>query len=129
MRRIFLYIVLILCMIMIVSCATMQSVVGQKKSGLTKTYSITKDEAYVISKKILMEAGASISQDNKEKGEIYAETGFEFGSYGTYIGVWIDSIGEKEVEVTVLTRKALATTIRTGLSQTQFHNEFIKFLE
>jgi hypothetical protein len=115
--------------LLIAGCATMETVQSGKENGTVKVYDTSKDNAYSYAKKIIREIGGQISFEDEVKGEVFAQTGFEVGSYGSYIGVWIESISEKKVKVCVYTRRILATQIKTGISESDFHKKLKRYID
>jgi len=122
-------IIMLVTPLLLIGCATMNTVKSGKDSGTAVVYETTKDNAYSYAKKILREVGGKVSSESEEKGEIFAVTGAEVGSYGSYIGIWVQSVGEKKTEVTVYTRRVLATQLTTGISESDFHKKFKLYLD
>ncbi|MCW5896605.1 MAG: hypothetical protein KIT50_13500 [Bacteroidetes bacterium] len=121
--------IILITSFILIGCATMNTVRNGKDSGTAVVYETSKDNAYSYAMKILREVGGKVSDENAERGEIFGETGAEVGSYGSYIGIWIESVGENKTQVTVYTRRVLATQLTTGISESDFHKKFKLYLD
>lgn len=106
-------------------CRSQQSVrdAYDAHEGTSHVYAVPAIEAYEASLDVLEDEGIDELQEYPE--ETYATGGFgmTFWSWGTWVGVWIDPVDAKHSEVTVVTKRKLATNAVTVLTETTFHEE------
>jgi hypothetical protein len=114
---------LILCIIVSLifcSCASLNTIKKGKESGEYRLYKTSFDNAWVYSLKIFRESGITIEEQNQMTGAIIGSTPAQMGSYGSYIGVWIENADKGFTKVTVYNRRVLATQLKAGFTADDF---------
>lgn len=112
------------------ACAKKSAVVNEKTEGKGKTvvYPVTKDQAWEISKAVLRWSGAKTEKNNiteyKNEGYMLASAGMNAISWGTIMGVWIESVDKKNTRVTVITKRKFVLSMGTRLTENGFHKKF-----
>lgn len=110
--------VAVLILFILTSCASsIDSAKGQREYGESIVFNTTFENAWIYTKKIFRESGVEVEEENREKGEIFGSTTQKFGSYGSYIGVWISKVSDSKVNITVSTKRVLATQLSSGFSE------------
>jgi hypothetical protein len=92
--------------------------------GTSRVYPLPAAEAYDLALQVLEDE--EIDELREFPREQYAIGGFgmTFISWGTWVGVWIDPVDAQHTEVTVVTKRKMATNIATVLTETTFHERF-----
>jgi hypothetical protein len=122
--------VLFILTLLLQNCATsILSVKGKKESGDKRIYNTSFENAWIYAKKIFRETGVDIEEENKNEGSIFGQTSQKLGSYGSFIGVWIDETGESSVSISVYTKRVLATQLSAGFSASDFHEKFKLYVD
>ena len=122
-------IVAVLIIYILISCATsIDSVTGGKEYGESRTFNTTFENAWIYTKKIFLESGVEIVKVNRGKGEIFGSKPKNW-DWGSYIGVWISEVSDSKVNITVYTKRVLATQISSGFSESDFFDKFKIYVE
>jgi hypothetical protein len=113
------------CGILNVSCQGRGAVVDAYEAGDgdRKTYSVTVDQAWEISKRVLLWEKAGSIEEYREKNHLMASFGMSAVSWGSRAGVWIEKTGE-ESAVTVVCKRKMALGIATRMTESTFHRWF-----
>ena len=123
-------IVAVLIIFLLTSCATsIDSVKGGKEYGESRTFNTTFENAWIYTKKIFLESGVEIVKFNRGKGEIFGSKSLSLFSYGSYIGVWISEVSDSTANITVYTKRVLATQISSGFSESNYYDKFKIYVE
>lgn len=109
-------------------CRSMESVTHAKNEGISMVYPVSRDRAWEVAKRVLIQEGCGGIDERKEEGAMFTSTGMTALTYGTYIGVWVEPIDRESSKVTVCTKRKVAANIATGLTETTFHNRFAQLL-
>ncbi len=107
-------------------CASTSGLLEDKADGVSKKYRLPPEKAHVAALGALAWVDAFDIEEHKEEGCITAELPASAFSYGGIIAVWIEKSGTASSKVTVLTRRSLATTVGTPLTEEEFHERFVK---
>lgn len=109
-----------------VSCNTLNSVVKAKQDGkgTTKIYNIDKDNGWKIAKKSFRWAGTDAIEEYKDEGYMLTSSGMNLVSSGAVMGAWLKPIGDDKLEVTVISKRRVATQIATTMTEGKWHKYF-----
>ena len=109
-------------------CASMGDVVEDrhKGEGLTKTYAVSFDQAWDISRTVFRSIGADAIEEHRDERYMLTSTSMNLLTAGTVMGAWIEPISNNNVHVTVITKRRVATNIFTKLTKRTFHERFAK---
>ncbi len=110
-------------------CATMSDVVRSKAEGTSEVYPVNADQAWDIAKTVLRWEGADEIEEHRKEGYMLASSGMDMISYGTVMGAWIDSIDQNNTKVTVVTKRRLAMSLATTLTEKTFHIRFAQAVQ
>ncbi len=111
------------------ACASINTIRNGKSEGETQLYKTTPENAWVYSLKIFRESGISIEEKNQAAGTLIGSTPAQEGSYGSYLGVWIEKADKDYVGVTVYNRRVLATQLKSGFTSDNFFAKFVRYVE
>ena len=108
------------------SCATMSDVVAEKREGggTARDYTVDPATAYSIAREVFRAEEVDTIEEHPEEWSMRASMGMTISTYGTLMGAWIEQVGPYRVRVTVVTKRKLATTLATGLTEETFHDRF-----
>ena len=120
------YIITILSLILIVSCATMTDVLKDKEEGTAEIYKIDKDTAWDIAKTVLRWEDCETIEENKLSNYMLTTVGQTFVSEGSLVGVWVEPITDDETKITVVTKRKVQTNLATGLTESTFQESYAK---
>ena len=110
----------------LMGCANLSHVVLDKETGGGKThvYPVTADQAWEIAKAVFRWSGTDAIEEHRDQGYMLTSSGMNLISFGAVMGAWIESVGEKQARVTVVTKRRIATNIATTLTERTFHKRF-----
>lgn len=114
----------VLISIVMAGCASMSDVLKDKDQGSVKTYSVKPDQAWEIAMTVLRWEGCEAIEEHKSEQYMLTTVGMNFVSYGAVVGVWVEPSGKGSSKVTVVTKRKMATSLATGLTETTFHERF-----
>ncbi len=111
---------------LLTGCQSLADVVEAhgRGEGTTQTYDLSKDDAWRVSYAALRWNGADAIEEHKEDGYMLTSTGMGMFTYGTVMGVWIRSTDPGHSEVSVITKRRVATNMITDLTENGFHDDF-----
>ena len=124
--------IFVMALIFISGCANMNDVVRAKETGnegVTKTYSVTSDQAWEIAKAVFRWEGSDTIEEHKNEGYMLTSSGLNGYSYGAVMGAWIKPINKGSTEVTVITKRRIQTDIFTTLTEETYHKRFTQAVE
>jgi len=125
MKRYFIiYISIFLLLFIAVGCATMTDVLKGKDEGTSRSYDVTKDQAWEMAMTVLRWEDCETIEEHKSSGYMLTTIGVSLVSDGTLVGVWVEPDGEEKTNVTVVTKRKVQTNLATGLTETTFHDRF-----
>ncbi len=105
-------------------CATLDDVIKAKKSGMTRVYDVSFNQAWKIAKRVFRWEGSDSIEEHKKEGYMLTSSGVNLITYGTVMGAWVEPIGDNKTKVTVVTKRRIATNLATTLTETTFHKKF-----
>lgn len=117
---------LLLAVIFITSCATLQDVLKDKENGTQKVYPVNFEQAWEISMAVLRWEDCETIEQHKSEGYMLTTVGQNLISSGSVVGVWVDKVDNKNSNVTIVTKRKIATNLATGLTESTFHDTFEK---
>jgi hypothetical protein len=120
----------ILLVLAFAGCATRQSVVIAKGKGrgTQRVYSVSVDQAWVISKAILELEPTEKVEEHRAEGYMVTSDVISALTPSTYIGVFVEPEG-KEAKVTIITRRRTPAQGYASLSEGGFHRKFAELLK
>ena len=122
---------LVAAFILVAGCANMSDVLKAKAAGegTTEVYPVNKDQAWEIAMTVFRWEGAEAIEPHRDQGYMLTSTGMNFWSYGALMGAWVEPVDHDYTEVTVITKRRLATSIATTLTETTFQRRFAEAVE
>ncbi len=117
---------LLLAAIFITSCATLQDVLKDKENGTQKVYPVNFEQAWEISMAVLRWEDSETIEQHKSEGYMLTTVGQNLISSGSVVGVWVDKVDNNNSNVTIVTKRKIATNLATGLTESTFHDTFEK---
>lgn len=120
-------VVILLMAVLLGGCATLSDVQRAKEEGsegTTKTYPVTVDQAWEICKVVFHWEGSDAIEEHRDQGYMLTSSSQNLWSLGTVMGAWVKPIDANNTEVTVVTKRKLATNVFTTLTEGTFHKRF-----
>lgn len=91
------------------------------RQGTSVIYEVDPGAAYDAALDVLEDEGVDELEEHPRDLHALGGFGMNFVSWGTWVGVWIDPAQGGGSEVTVVTRRKMATNVATVLTETTFH--------
>ena len=110
------------------ACASHDAARGARGTGQKEIYAASYDRTWDASISAVETTGGKIVESNKEKGDILASYGVTAFSWGERVAVFLKSIGTKQTEVEVATKRAVATNITAKNWDAKLHGTIGKNL-
>lgn len=124
---------LVVLLMSMAGCATMQDVVKAKQNGsegTVKTYNVNEAQAWEIAKTVFRWEGSDAIEEHKEQHYMLTSSGMNLVSYGAVMGAWIEPTDKpSDTKVTVVTKRRVAMNIATTLTESTFHRRFAQAVE
>ncbi len=92
-------------------CATLADARYARGQGVQRTYNADFETVWRAVPQALSSLGLSVAGDNKKEGYYLAQRGITAFSYGEHVAVFVESAGENQTKVEVVSKKAMATNI------------------
>jgi hypothetical protein len=110
-------------------CRSMGDIMRAKERGEGKTllHAASCDVAYELGREIFRDEGDAI-EDHRDEGYMLSTSGLSAASYGTLMGAWFEP-EKDECAVTVITKRKLATTVGTSLTEDTFHRRLFDLID
>lgn len=120
------YTALILSVVFLFSCNSLNSVVKAKQEGkgTTEVYNIGAEDAWKIAKKSFRWGGSDAIEEYEDEGYMLTSSGMNLVSSGAVMGAWVEPISDEQTKVTVITKRRIATQIATTLTEGKWHKFF-----
>ena len=119
--------VLLLGVVLLGGCSTMDDVVRVKETGTEgtiQTYPVTFDQAWEIAKTVFRWEGSDAIEEHKDQRYMLTSSGMNLVSWGAVMGAWIDPVDKDNMKVTVVTKRRITINVATTLTETTFHRRF-----
>lgn len=129
LKKLFFILVILTCLVFIGGCSTTGDVFKSKNEGTANVYPVTKDQAWEIARRVFRWEGADAIEEHKDEGYMLTSSGINLITYGTVMGAWVDSVGNNQSRVTVVTKRRLSLSYFTTLTETTFHKRFAQGVE
>ena len=112
-------------------CATRRDVISAKFKGrgTQRTYPVTVDQAWVISKTILVLEPTEKIEEHRAEGYMVTSDEISALTPSTYMGVFIEPDGTREAKVTFVTRRRTPTQTYAALTEGSFHRKFAELVK
>jgi hypothetical protein len=110
--------------VFIAGCAGVSDVLKEKNQGTAMTYSVRPDHAWEIAMTVLRWEGGETIEEHKSEQYMVTTVGMNFISYGAVVGVWVEPAGKASTKITVVTKRKVAASVTTGLTESTFHARF-----
>ncbi|HPD82880.1 MAG: hypothetical protein R3D88_03220 [Alphaproteobacteria bacterium] len=105
------------------ACASSNAAKTAQGSGLTKTYAASYDATWNASINAVNATYGEVVEENKEEGNIVATYGVTPFSWGERVAVFLKSLGSKETEVEVVSKRAVSTNITAANWEPKIHDK------
>jgi hypothetical protein len=96
--------------------------------GTAAIYAVDTDEAFDTAARVLREEGGVNVEEHRAEGYLLANYGMTAVSWGTFAGVWVESVGPHASRVTVITKRKVAINAVTVLTESGFQEKFAQVL-
>jgi hypothetical protein len=116
--------VMILAMVWLGGCSTINDVAASKESGVSAVYSVTAEQAWDIAKTVFRWEGTGAIEEHLNDGYMLTSSGMNLVSMGAVMAAWIDPVDQNNTKVTILTKRRVATNVATTLTEGTFHKRF-----
>jgi len=117
--------IVVLCLVLSsIGCATMSDVMKNRQNGTVQTYPVSEDDAYKIARQVFRWEGTDTIEERKEENMLLTSSSVGLFTMGTFIGAWIEPIDSSHTQVTVVTKRKVATNLATSLTEATFHRRF-----
>jgi len=107
----------------------MNDVIAGKADGTVALYPVTQDQAWEIALAVFHWGGCETIEEHRAEGYMLTSTGGNFVTSGSLMGAWIEPDGNSEVKVTVVSKRRVAASIASGLSESSFHKRFAQAVD
>ena len=117
--------------ILLSGCSTLQDVVEVHEAGggTTETYAVGMDQAWTISKTVFRWEGTDAIEEYRDEGYMLTSSGMNLVSMGAVMGAWLKPVDAGNTEVTVVTKRRVATNLATTLRESTYHSRFAQAVE
>src|SRR5262245_25582556 len=109
------------------ACAmsNMSDVLADRKagSGTGVAYPLSKEQAWDVSRTVLLWCKANVIDEHKTEDHMLAECSNVWG-HGGYAGVWLKPVSPTSTEVTVVTRRRDPLDAAPPITENYFHRRF-----
>jgi len=114
-----------------IGCSSLDDVVREKQAGggTARTYAVTFDQAWEISRTVFRWEGADQIEEHKDQKYMLTSSGMNFVSAGAVMGAWIEPLDEKNTRVTVITKRRMSTNIATTLTESTYQKTFAQAVQ
>ena len=92
--------------------------------GTAKVYPVTSDQAWDISRSVFRWERADAIEEHRPEGYMLTTIGENYVSKGSVCGAWLKKLDDRNTEVTVISRRRIATNMATGMTEARFHTLF-----
>lgn len=104
-------IILILLLVSILGCTSLQTVKESRGKGVSKTYVYPYDKMYKYARDAVWQSPILIKEESKKDGYIYAEGPMTDWSAGEWVGVFLYRIADDTTRVEIVSKKKLKTNL------------------
>ena len=112
MKRLVALASILLATVFSTGCATLADAQAAKGAGMVKVYNKPYDVVWNALMETVKSSGLALVSENKEKGNILAQGGMSFFSYGENVAIFVEAAGGKAVtRVEVVSKRAMAANI------------------
>lgn len=118
---------LMLLLLTLQGCATMNDVVKVKQDGsegTTAVYEIGQDQAWDIAKTVFRWEGSDAIEEHRDQNYMLTSSGMNLVSFGAVMGAWIEPVDKLRTKVTVVTKRRVTLNVATTLTETTFHKRY-----
>jgi hypothetical protein len=112
-------------------CSTRRDVVVYKLRGrgTQRVYPVTVDQAWIISKTILVLEPTEKIEEHRQEGYMLTSDDSSSLVPTTYMGVFIEPEGPAQAKVTFVTRRRTPTQAYASLTEGAFHRKFAELVK
>ena len=114
--------VLVCAVLWLASCQTLSDVLREKAQGggTTQVSPVETDQAWTMAKTVLRWEGSDAIEEHRDQGSMLTRSGRNVLSAGAVMGAWVEPVGRGQTQVTVVTKRRVATNLATTLTETTF---------
>ena len=107
-------------------CATLNDVVQEKNQGggTVQVYPVDTDQAWKIAMTVFRWEGSDAIEEHRDQEYMLTSSGRNVLSAGAVMGAWVEPAGRGQTQVTVVTKRRVATNLATTLTETTFQKRF-----
>jgi hypothetical protein len=113
-----------LAVLYVCSCATKSDVLQDKAEGTVNTYPVNFEEGWEICRRVFHWEGAEAIESHKKDSYMVTSHGPNGVSMGAFMAAWVEKVDENSTKITVVTKRKLATSVATPLTESAFHKRF-----
>ncbi len=117
---------LLLPLLAICGCATVQDALEHKDDGIAKVYPVPEAQAWQIARRVFRWEGADAIEDDRPYHVMITSTG---GDTGTVMACWIEPVDAEQTKVTVVTKRRYQLSLFTSLTEGTFQWRFGQAVE
>lgn len=117
------FLAILIMPLMLQACASHDSAIGSKGTGISVTYDASYDKTWDASLEAVNETGGSIVSKDKETGKVAASYGVTAFSWGERVALFVKSIGKKQTEVEVVSKRAVAVNVTAADWEPKIHSK------
>lgn len=117
---------LLLIGVCVTGCTTMSDVVRSKErgKGTSRVYPVNADQAWEIAKTVFRWEQTDDIEEHRSEGYMLTSSGESLISWGTVMGVWIESVDNDNTRVTAVIKRKNQADFLIPLTETTFHEDF-----
>ena len=117
---------LVCAVLWLASCQTLSDVMREKAQGggTTQVYPVETDQAWTIAMTVFRWEGSDAIEEHRDQGYMLTSSGRNVLSAGAVMGAWVEPAGRGQTQVTVVTKRRVATNLATTLTETTFQKRF-----
>jgi hypothetical protein len=110
-------------------CSSMNDVIAGKADGTVQVYPVTADQAWEIAMAVFRWGGCESIEEHRAEGYMLTSTGGGFITSASLMGAWVEPEGESSTKITVVSKRRVATSIASGLSESTFQKRFAQAVD
>ena len=117
----------LVCVVLwLASCQTLSDVVQAKAQGggTTQVYPVETEQAWTMAKPVFRWEVSDAIEEHRDQEYMLTSSGRNVLSAGAVMGAWVEPAGRGQTQVTVVTKRRVATNLATTLTETTFQKRF-----
>jgi hypothetical protein len=106
------------------ACATMSDAIRNKNEGTARVYAKPCDTLWPLAIQVLHDNEGGAVEEHRSENYMAAASSMGLFTAGTFMVVWLEPVAADKCNVTVVTKRKIATNVVTSLTETGFHERF-----